>query len=364
MTAPTASPLSTLAQPTVGLTAAQLAERRTGLGASEVAAVLGLDRYKSPLDVWAEKTGRVVPESSGDSGPALMGQLLEPIVATLAQREYQKQDVGLEVLTVKEAVKRLPWLAVKRRTPSGSTFIGREDWQRASPDRFVLRQSAADYDIQSFSDLFLLECKTKSWKTFRDFGLPGSDQVPYAILCQAIWQADVLELERVDVGVLVDGRDYHPFTVKVEHALALDLYEQVHDWWHRYVVADVEPPVSRGSDVQYLRSKFDQVRDELMPSDPDVEQAVAQLADARRAAKDAEAAEELAKAHVMRLMGDYKAVHTPYGKVSFGLVKGAARTDWKAVAEAANAPAELVQSHTKIGAPSRQFRFTAAAGDN
>ena len=43
---------------TTTLTPEQIAERRNGIGASEVAAVLGIDPFKTAIDVWAEKTGR------------------------------------------------------------------------------------------------------------------------------------------------------------------------------------------------------------------------------------------------------------------------------------------------------------------
>lgn len=38
-----------------------LAYRRTGIGASEVGSVLGVCPWKSPVDVWLEKMGRVPP---------------------------------------------------------------------------------------------------------------------------------------------------------------------------------------------------------------------------------------------------------------------------------------------------------------
>ena len=48
------------------LTQEQQARRLSGLGASEVPAVLGLDPYRSPLDVYLEKTG-VLPPFEGNN---------------------------------------------------------------------------------------------------------------------------------------------------------------------------------------------------------------------------------------------------------------------------------------------------------
>lgn len=55
--------------------------RRRGLGGSDMAAVMGLSRYTTALDVWLDKTGQGVPR---EETPAMrMGTLLEPVVAAL-----------------------------------------------------------------------------------------------------------------------------------------------------------------------------------------------------------------------------------------------------------------------------------------
>ena len=48
------------------------------------------------------------------------------------------------------------------------------------------------------------------------------------------------------------------------------------------------------------------------------------------------------------------------GVLSFADLKASAKTDWKAVAEALNAPAELVAQHTTTAAGSRRFLLKAA----
>lgn len=53
--------------------------RRKGIGGSDAAAIAGLSRYKSPVQVWLEKTGQVEPEEPGEA--AYWGQVLEDIVA-------------------------------------------------------------------------------------------------------------------------------------------------------------------------------------------------------------------------------------------------------------------------------------------
>lgn len=63
-----------------------LAVRKQGIGSSDAAAAVGLNPYKSQLELWLEKTGRdsSLPklDHNDEESPAYWGNILEPIVAT------------------------------------------------------------------------------------------------------------------------------------------------------------------------------------------------------------------------------------------------------------------------------------------
>lgn len=65
--------------------------RKQGIGSSDASAAVGLNPYKSQLELWLEKTGRLTrPETSADdedSSPMYWGTVLEEIVA----KHYQKR---------------------------------------------------------------------------------------------------------------------------------------------------------------------------------------------------------------------------------------------------------------------------------
>ena len=58
----------------MSLTPEQIALRRNTLGASEIAAVCGLDPFRGPWDVWADKMGLDIREEFAESD---MGHLFE-----------------------------------------------------------------------------------------------------------------------------------------------------------------------------------------------------------------------------------------------------------------------------------------------
>ncbi len=53
--------------------------RRTGIGASEMAAILGRDKYTSAVELYLRKTGQVPDDEAGEA--AEWGHLLEPVIA-------------------------------------------------------------------------------------------------------------------------------------------------------------------------------------------------------------------------------------------------------------------------------------------
>lgn len=58
--------------------------RKLGVGGSDVAAIIGLDPYRTPVEVWMEKTGRREPRSLGEFGEICVG--LEDNVARVYTR--------------------------------------------------------------------------------------------------------------------------------------------------------------------------------------------------------------------------------------------------------------------------------------
>ena len=82
---------------------AWLAARRKGIGGSDAAAVVGLSRYSSPLDIWLQKTRR--KPATPDNEAMHWGRLLEPVV-----REEFIRRTGL---TVKEC----PYLMAHKDYP-------------------------------------------------------------------------------------------------------------------------------------------------------------------------------------------------------------------------------------------------------
>lgn len=67
-----------------------LEARKQGIGGSDASVVCGISRYKSPVELWMEKTGQLPSQKAGEA--AYWGNLLESLV-----REEFTKRTGIEV---------------------------------------------------------------------------------------------------------------------------------------------------------------------------------------------------------------------------------------------------------------------------
>src|SRR4051812_4359424 len=146
------------------ITAEQRAARRHRIGSSDSAAICGIDPYKSPADVWIEKTSDTA--DLPNKAAIRIGNLIEPALVLWAQEE-----LGIE-LTANLSLDG---------HPSG-----------------IL---SANLDAANLTKRIGVEAKTTSNPA--EYGEPGTDQVPDRVIVQALHQCEVAELDVVYVPVLL-----------------------------------------------------------------------------------------------------------------------------------------------------------------
>lgn len=217
MTAPTIA-----AEPVVGWDATDEeweAARRHGLGGSDISAVLGFDRYTSPWEVWAEKTG--VRHVDLDSLPAEIGTVLEPWL----------RDRAARILGEPVAV-----------TPHRTYRHPQHGWRLCSPDGIT-------------ADRRLVELKTAGLVT--GYGTPpgwADGAVPLGYEFQVRWAMHVMDAPAAEVVALVAGLGLVRRTVERDHAIEADLVDQLTHWWGTHVVGGVEPAM--GTDPGLLAERY------------------------------------------------------------------------------------------------------------
>ena len=201
-------------------------DRSKYLGGSDIGAILGLSRFRSPLEVWMEKTGKEVKKL--DSLPLRFGSFAESFVAS----EYSR-STGFDLIH------------------DESIYVHPEhSYVSAHIDRFVLENGSS-------SPSRILECKTANPFSAGDWGEVGSDEVPMSYLCQCIWYMAITDLNRIDLAVLFGNADFRIYEISRDLELESTILQKASFFWNTYVLHDVPPPATSEEDCQTLFSKGD-----------------------------------------------------------------------------------------------------------
>lgn len=150
-----------------------LTARRAGIGASEIAAVMGISPFDSPFSLyWRKLEGWTVEESEEMS----TGTRVEPIVADW----WADHNDPHENLDISQ-----PGLWAHRSRP----------WQLATPDRLISAEVGG-----VCGPMAVLECKwTGSWD---GWGTEDTDDIPVYYRTQVLWQCDVVGVDEWHLAAL------------------------------------------------------------------------------------------------------------------------------------------------------------------
>lgn len=256
-----------------------------GLGSSDVAAIVGLSKWRGPWDVWLEKTGRAAVERE-DSEAQALGKALEPVVLAL----YGQQQ-GVKVL------------------PSFRAFDRERPWRRAQLDGAV---DGAPIGLEAKTAGIVGYTRSAAW------GATWSDQIPQAYLCQCHWQLAVVpQWERVHVPVLLAGRGFQVYEVSRNREFEEWLTGECDFWWKEFVLANKEPPVDCSDECGKYLAEIHPLRPEAqwLESTPALDEVATMLRDVRDSRKELEAQEELLKNRLRSAIGDARGLRGDWGAV-------------------------------------------------
>ena len=309
------------------------AERKDGLGGSDIGAILGMSKYRTPVDVWAEKTGRAAPAESNLA--MRFGTYAEQFVA----EEYTAQTGN--------AVQRF---APMLRHPT-APLIGHVD-------RLVIPegQKRAAHQRQIRTDR-LLEAKTaNAFAAFNseEWGPAGTDAVPAAYLVQVATYRILTGCRYADLAVLFGNQELRVYHLARDVELEEMILGRASEWWANHVLADVAPAPVCDSDLRLLYPRSAPLKS--VEADANVLLALAELRATRAGIKALEQQEEAAALLIKSAMMDAEALTVEDRTLATWKSSAATRkTDWKAVATALAASKELVELFTTEAAGSRRF---------
>ena len=304
--------------------------RRGVIGASQAAAAIGLDPFRTPVRLFLELTGRAEWQPNE---AAEWGKILEPIV-----RGYYVERHQCEV-----------------HVPAESLYHAKFPWLRATPDGIRLRDGKWGRGVE-------IKCVGLR---MADHWLDGDEvTVPVWYHVQAQTQMSVLrslgyDITETDFPVLIGGQRYVEQTIQHDDALEAEIIDglNVFKW---LLDTDTMPPVD-GSD-DYRKILLGRTADAEMATNDHLEQLSGRLREIAIAQKQLKAEESLTRNRIIAELAAHKAnkVRTSLGwlKVS---APGAER-DWKALATDYATQLQLRGVPANLDEDVKRFTTTEASG--
>lgn len=287
--------------------------RRRGLGASDLPSVVGCDPWRTEYQLAAEKRGDL-PSFEGNARTR-WGHRMERIGI-----EVYQEVTGLHVVT-------------------GETF-GLPEYPHLWA---TLDGRVADRRIG-------LEIK---WSQ----GPSWSDGLPERVEVQALAQIGLADLDAVDI-IRLPWFGEPPIRVERDDAAIRNLLELGEAWYRRFVLGDEMPPLDGSASALMAAQRDGPAR---FPATPHQEQLVGDLRRLRRAIERLERQRDDTVQAIKDSMAGGGVMEGTGFTVRWTPVKGARRTDWKALALAAQMHLDsivwqsLMDDHTTTGEPTTRF---------
>lgn len=193
--------------------------RKNGIGGSDAAAVCGISRYKSPVELWMEKTDKMAPSEAGES--AYWGTILESIV-----RKGFTKRTGIEVKVEKSLL-------------------------RSTEHPFMLANLDGVCEDPNYGEC-VFEAKTASAFKYAEW----ENSIPDEYMLQIQHYMAVTGFKASYIAVLIGGNSFRWRLIKRDEELIQMLIKLEADFW-QCVTKDTPPPID-GSEAcaKFLADRF------------------------------------------------------------------------------------------------------------
>lgn len=261
-----------------------LSERRKGLGGSDVAAMLGLSKYRSPYQLWLDKTGRSGDDEAGEA--AYWGNTLEDIVA----KEFAKRN-GVKVQRVKDLIKH----------PEIDFAFANIDRAVINPDisgNVRIKNGALTTDQ-------ILECKTANQFLQNQWG-DDAESIPDYYLTQCQWYLGNTQTDICHLAVLIGGQKFKQYKITRDDELISILHDEAKTFWHDFVLADNPPDPTTIDDCLHRWARHTDGK--VIDADQSLIELITEYKEMKAVLKDGEAEADALKLEIVKRIEDAECV--------------------------------------------------------
>lgn len=193
--------------------------RQTGIGGSDAGTILGINKWKSPIQLYFEKTQPELKQEI-DNEYIYWGNVLEDVVA----KEFTERT-GKKVRKVNKMF----------RHPKYNFML-------ANIDRAVVGEKA------------VLECKTTSEYNKEDW---KEDEIPDSYIAQVQHYMAVTGYEKGYIAVLIGGNKFIWKEIERDEELINIIIQEEKYFWENYILGDDIPPVDGSvATTEFMKFKY------------------------------------------------------------------------------------------------------------
>lgn len=244
-----------------------LEHRKLGIGGSDVAAIVGLSRFKSAFSVYLDKIGELPPI---DDNPKMKaGRVLEPVIA-----DWFTEETGIKCQEQK-------WIFQHSEHP----------FMLANIDRWVPSENAG------------LEIKNTSEYCRSDWFDGNTEIIPTEYQLQANHYMAVTNADKWYVAVLIGGWDFQWRIIERDEGLINSLITIEKNFWENHVQAK-NPPQVGAQDTDMMSFMYPSSSATSIAISEVHYDLIKRLVDSKKALDTAEEAFEDSKNKVKQLMGE------------------------------------------------------------
>lgn len=291
--------------------------RNSGIGGSDAAVIAGLNRWKSPYQLWLEKTGQVEPEDLSNNEYVYWGTVLEQVVAD-----------------------RFCELTGKKVYRKGMMQNANDEWMLANVDRLVVGESAG------------LECKTANGFKAKEW---EGDNVPDGYYLQCQHYMAVTGCKKWYIACLIGGNHFvwKEIPRNEEDITALIAAEKA--FWEDNVKGGIMPDVDGSKSCsQALAERFPGGVTDSITLPKEADELLAEIDELNEAADRIKDQIESKKNGIKLMLGDHEVAYAGERKVTWKTQAGRVTVDSKKLK--AEMP-EVYEKYSKQGNPIRVFKI-------
>lgn len=193
--------------------------RKKGLGGSDIGTMLGFNTFKSPYQLWLEKTEQIAADDISDKVAIQVGNELEDLVARIFT-----QQTGLKV-----------------QKDNKTHFHDDYPFLLANIDRKIVGQKA------------LLECKTTGVFNKSQW---VDDEIPAPYLMQVQHYLNVLDFDKAYIAVIIGNNDFLWKEIKRDDELIKAYTERAVAFWETNITKKIPPSIDGSKSTSEALNKL------------------------------------------------------------------------------------------------------------